>query len=307
MPWPEASHGPGRAHPFRTARQIIDWGLKGASIFNRKKPLCKNTLARLAAGLKKFGGVNAQPFLMMMNGTTECHINACVRSVDEPLPTVTCNPHATLVEPFVMKYHGNHKGRGDGAERNNSVDEPLPTQDTSNRMCLVEPFIQHLTHHGADAPRCHSVDEPLPTVTGAHRGEMALVEPYLVQTDQTGGNGACIHGLDKPVPTVVSKQNLLLVEPLVLKYYKTGRCRPVDAPLDTVTTKARFMLVECKTGREVAEIDILTRMLQPHELGAAHSFPGHYKFTGNKEDQTKQIGNSVPVELAAAHARALFV
>jgi DNA (cytosine-5)-methyltransferase 1 len=66
------------------------------------------------------------------------------------------------------------------------------------------------------------------------------------------------------------------------------------------------MLVECKSGREVAELDILTRMLQPHDLAAAHSFPKSYQFTGSKEAQTKQIGNSVPVELAAAHAAMLM-
>lgn len=306
VPWPAESHGPQRGKPWRTARQIIDWKLKGKSIFDRKNPLCDNTLARMAAGLKKFGEVNAEPFLVMLNGTTKTHIEASARSVDEPLPTVTCSHHIKLVEPFLMKYHGNHAGRSDGDKRNKSVDEPLPTQDTSNRLCLVEPFIQHLTHHGEHSTRCHSVDEPLPTVTGAHRGEMALVEPFIVQTDHTGGNGACIHGLDKPLPTVVTKQNMLVVEPLVLKYYKTGRCKPVDAPLDTITTKARVMLVECHSGREVAEIDIRTRMLQPHELGAAHSFSKQYVFTGNKEDQTKQIGNSVPVKLARAHARVLL-
>ena len=80
----------------------------------------------------------------------------------------------------------------------------------------------------------------------------------------------------------------------------------MQEPLDTVTTKARFMLVEALSGREVAELDIRTRMLQPHELAAAHSFPKGYRFVGNKEEQTKQIGNSVPVEMAAAHAEAVL-
>jgi len=120
-----------------------------------------------------------------------------------------------------------------------------------------------------------------------------VVEPILIQTN-------------KPLPTVVSKQNLMLVEPMLMKFYKTGRCKPVNQPLDTVTTKARFLLVECQFGREVAQLDIRTRMLQPHELAAAHSFPKNYKFTGTKEDQTKQIGNSVPVKLAEAHAYSLL-
>jgi len=98
---------------------------------------------------------------------------------------------------------------------------------------------------------------------------------------------------------------MIIVEPMVMKYYKTGRCKSINSPLDTVTTKARFMLIEPISGDTVG-LDILTRMVQPHELAAVHSFPKHYKFTGNKADQTKQIGNSVPVELATAHAEAVL-
>ena len=47
-------------------------------------------------------------------------------------------------------------------------------------------------------------------------------------------------------------------------------------------------------------IDILLRMLKPSELAAAHSFPKDYVLTGNRSDQVKQIGNSVPVMTAAA-------
>lgn len=297
--WPEATHGPGRGKPYRTARECIDWSLKGRSVLERR--LCDNTMERIAAGLRKFGGANAEPFLVLLRGTSKRQVDGSARSVDEPLPTITAGGgHAVLCEPFIASYHGG----ADGKERTHSVDAPLPTQDTSNRFALVEPFIAHVTHHGKRP--CHSLDAPLPTVTGAKRGEMILVEPFIAQTDQVGGNGAYVRSLDGPLATVVSKQNMMLVEPLLLKYYKTGRCKQVDRPLDTVTTKARFMLVECEGGREVAELDIRTRMLQPHELAAAHSFPSGYKFTGNKENQTTQIGNSVPVKLAAAHAEVVL-
>lgn len=47
-------------------------------------------------------------------------------------------------------------------------------------------------------------------------------------------------------------------------------------------------------------IDIRIRMLKPSELAAAHSFPPDYVLTGNRGEQVKQIGNSVPVMTAAA-------
>jgi DNA (cytosine-5)-methyltransferase 1 len=89
------------------------------------------------------------------------------------------------------------------------------------------------------------------------------------------------------------------VEPFLVKYYGNEKsAESVNDPLDTVTTKDRFMLVEPTTRRPVAELDIRFRMLQPHELAAAMSFPKGYQFTGTKCDQVKQIGNAVPVQLA---------
>lgn len=306
--WPEPSHGAGRAEPHRTAREIIDWALKGESIFNRKKPLCANTLRRIAAGLQKFGGEAAEPFLVMLRGTSPSHIPASARSLDDPMPALTANgTHACLVEPFI--YSANHgedpKPRGTVERRVKSLDVPLPSLTTSGGFALCEPFIvpPEGFFRGNTAK---SLDAPLITITGSRGRAIQLVEPILVQTDQTGGNGNYARSIDRPIGTVVSKQNTLLVEPLILKYYKTGRCKPLTEPLDTVTTRDRFMLVEAKSGRTVAELDIRTRMLQPHELAAAHSFPKSYRFTGNKEDQTKQIGNSVPVELAAAHAKVVL-
>jgi DNA (cytosine-5)-methyltransferase 1 len=43
-------------------------------------------------------------------------------------------------------------------------------------------------------------------------------------------------------------------------------------------------------------------MLKNHELKKAHSFPDDYVLKGNVTEQTKQIGNSVPVRLAKALA-----
>jgi DNA (cytosine-5)-methyltransferase 1 len=98
----------------------------------------------------------------------------------------------------------------------------------------------------------------------------------------------------------VSRADLLFarVQPLLTKYYGTASsAQSVDDPLDTVTAKARFALVEPKA--EGQRIDIRFRMLQPHELAAAMGFD-NYNFTGNKTEQVKQIGNAVPVREAKA-------
>jgi DNA (cytosine-5)-methyltransferase 1 len=50
-------------------------------------------------------------------------------------------------------------------------------------------------------------------------------------------------------------------------------------------------------------------MLEPKELARAMGFPDTetaYEFAGNKTEITKQIGNAVPVNLAAALVGALM-
>jgi len=256
--WPEPSHGaPGNLYglqPYRTAREVIDWSIKGKSIFGRKKPLAPSTMARIAAGLKRYGGANAKPFLVMLYGTGEA------RDIDRPMPTITGG--------------GNHTG-------------------------LCEPFVVTLTHNGGDDNRAHSIDKPMPTITGAHRGEMALVEPFLL------GQQSCAapRDVDQPVPTIATAGAISLVEPFLVKYYGAGEgVSSTDDPVPTITTKDRFGLVEI-SGKY--QIDIRFRMLQPHELAAAMSFE-NYTFTGTKTQQTKQIGNAVPVRLAQALCTSLM-
>lgn len=254
--WPEPSHI-GRWKP---ARDIIDWSIKGKSIFNRKRPLSANTLRRIEAGLRKFGG---EAFLVKLRGTEDSHLNNGAQSVGSPVPTITAG--------------GLHFG-------------------------VAQPFLMHVTHHGKRPG--HSVDKPLPTITCAKRGEMALIEPFLVRTDQTGANGICAHSIDGPAPTIDCRGALGVVEPFLVKYYSTGGAHPVSEPMDSITTRDRFALVEDKSAG--SRLDIHFRMLQPAELAGAMGFPPDYQFTGSRESQVKQIGNAVPVRTAAALCKALL-
>jgi DNA (cytosine-5)-methyltransferase 1 len=323
--WPETSHG-GAKSPYHTAREIIDWDLPGESIFRRKKALAPKTLARIAAGIRKYGGENAEPFLTMLYGSND------VRSVDRPCPTITASGnHIGLVQPFLVKFHGDHDGKKDGERRTHSLDLPIPTLDTSNRFGLVEPFIIHTNHDGGD--RSHDVNDPLPTITCGHRGEMALIEPFVIgqqscsaprtvdeplPTIATAGAIALVEpfitimkgqsktrSIDEPIPALTTNAHLYLCEPFITQYNGKSENQGVEEPLNTITTRDRFGLVE-PTADERGVLDIRFRMLQPHELAAAMSFDKGYTFEGNKTEVVKQIGNAVPVRLAAALCGALI-
>jgi DNA (cytosine-5)-methyltransferase 1 len=195
--WPQATHMDGAANllgcqPWRTARDIIDWSLPGASIFNRKKPLADATMRRIAAGIEKYWKDCARPFLAVLYGTSTA------QSLNMPLSAVTASgAHHALIEPFIITV--NHSG---GDNRNFSLDRTMPTICAGGKS------------HG-------------------------LVEPFL--------EPSAAHGLD-----------------------------------------IRF------------------RMLKNHELKLAQGFPKEYGITGNTTEQTKQIGNAVPVKTARALALAVM-
>lgn len=99
------------------------------------------------------------------------------------------------------------------------------------------------------------------------------------------------HMLITPVPGPA-------VQPLLVQYYGNGHAIPVTVPVPTLTTKDRYAVI----GTDGNGFELGYRMLQPEELAAATGFPKEYRFTGNKSEIVKQIGNAVPPDFA----RALF-
>lgn len=296
--------------PWRPAREIIDWGLPGHSVFldaadvraaglNIRRPLAANTLRRIEAGVRRYWGQWAEPFLVLLRGTADGQVDNSVRGVGEPVHTVSAGgSHVGLCRPFLVKYHG-----GDRLERVFDTGAPILTQDAGgNRFGLVRPLVLPQDARGI----VRTVDDGLPTITST--GSHALLCPLVVSTGQTGG-GHRVRTADEPIPTMVGKAEHCLVEPFVVKFYGTGQACRVDGPLATVTTDDRFGLVRpmvVDRGGQRYLLDILFRMLTPAELAAAHSFPDKYRFAGTKSEVVKQIGNSVPVRTAGALCGAML-
>jgi DNA (cytosine-5)-methyltransferase 1 len=218
-------------HPWRPAREIIDWSLKGKSIFNRKKPLAPKTLARIHAGAVKFGW--PEPFLVILRN------HMAGQSVEQPVPTIAAGgTHIGLAQPITLSQHNS------GAPR--STDDPLPTITTGGaaaedhpgcaRPMLAEPVIVS-PRHGKDGagPRPRDVGQPLPTIT-AGGSQMAIVEPFILSRQGEGSP----RSVEDPTPTQCAKHSHVLVS----SYYgaSTG-CQNVEEPLPTVTTKDRFGIV----------------------------------------------------------------
>lgn len=225
-------------------------------------------------------------------------------SVDEPLPAVTGHGAGALVtsklEGFVVGID-HHGGNGDQLR---SASDPLSTISTKARHCVAEPYLVQVAHGNGkerqgDIRRSRSLNEPMPTVCG-NRGDMALCEPSLLPQH----SGGVLRPVSEPMPTVATDGAIGLIDACLVKFYGTAtdQAQSVDAPLDTVTSKDRHALVRwaVRIKGETYLLDIRFRMLQPHELAAAQGFRKSYKFTGNKSEQVKQIGNAVPRRLARA-------
>jgi DNA (cytosine-5)-methyltransferase 1 len=292
--WPQITHIDGTENllgyqPWRPARDIIDWSIPGTSIFDRRKPLADATIRRIAAGIEKYWKDYAKPFLAVLYGTSTAE------SLDMPLSAVTTSgAHHALVEPFVTAI-----GQNSSVDRSRSLDEPLSTVVGKQEHCLIEPFITRYqgSHEGeADGDnRNHGITRPLPTVDTSNR--YGLVEPLIVEYYGNGG----AEPVSLPVKTITTKDRFALLEPLLTDFRFSNTPYPVSNTFNTVVTKSHIGLIEPSIK---PRLDIRFRMLKNHELKKAQGFPNDYVITGNTTEQTKQIGNAVPVNTAKALALA---
>lgn len=254
----------------------------------------------------------AEPFLVELRGSGPRDHTA--KSIDDPCGTVTANGnHHAIAQPFLV----NMKGQSDAAD----INAPAPTVTAhAPHLYMAEPFLVK-TANGAngsgEGSRTKSLDEPMPTVCG-NRGDVALIEPFIMSA---GGPECGARPVSEPVGTVLTRDHRALVEPCLLPQQSAGALRSVNDPAPTVAAAGAIALVDpllIDLGgnpgkRPIVELDgkryhldIRFRMLQPHELALAQGFPRHYRFTGTKSDQVKQIGNAVPRRLARALVAAVL-
>ncbi len=248
--------------PWKPAREIIDWSIKGRSIFHRKKPLAPKTLARIYAGAERHDW--PEPYLVILRN----HMAA--QGIDAPVPTIAAKgQHIGIAEPVIVNMKG--KSTATAAEeplptqtahaahlftaepvivngrRGNQAkpvsEAPVPTLDTKGGVWLAEPIM--LSQHNSGAPR--GVDEPLPTITTGGAGTEGrpgcarpmLVEPFILSQ----ASGGAARSVNEPIPTQTTGGNGAS-HALITSYYGASEWSgDASDPLPTVTTKDRFGLV----------------------------------------------------------------
>ncbi|MBT9370291.1 DNA cytosine methyltransferase [Rhizobium sp. CSW-27] len=325
--WPEPTHGrpddpdviAGRKQPWPIIGDYIDYSIPCPSIFddsqtikalygiNAKRPLAKNSEARIARGFDRFVLKAKRPYLVNLTH------GGRVEDLNEPARVITAahRGEKALIAP-VLTY-----AQQGGANR--SMREPSHTITASGKdqnavMCAF------MAQHNNDSRRIGGVNPGRPmdapastlTQTGSHQ---QLTAAYIARDFGTSTG----HALDRPCGTVMpdGQGKTRLVMPCLQSYYETGEGSRTDEPMRTATTKPRHAHIEAAVdvppfteaqaarARQVADflrahgvwddrefvtldidgicfvvVDIGMRMLTPRELYNAQGFPPDYRIDG---------------------------
>ena len=197
--WPEPTHAENpetdlfgtKLKKWRAIRECLDFDDIGRSAFNRPKPLAEKTMRRIADGMRKYCGIDLQPFLVKMYGTGKSN------SIDKPIRAQTCVPKDYICTPFIVEHTNNGKPR--------TVDKPIPAQTTKDHLSLITPMV--LGQQGG--AECRPIDRPVPTI--ATSGAIRLITPFVVDN----ANGGIIRGADEPINTVTVKDQHMGVFPML--------------------------------------------------------------------------------------------
>ncbi len=227
--------------------------------------------------------------------------SARTRPADEPLSTVVSKNEHLLVSPTLIQYHSETT---ENEVRGQEVTEPIMTIDTNPRYALACAHIMK-NYAGGYTGAGTKADAPLDTVTAVDHNSLVTANLITLRKNMDGQK------VDEPISTIsCSGAHHAEVQAFLVKYFSTGKAKPVDEPLDTVTTKDRFALVTVH-GEEYVIADIRMRMLQPKELFKAQGFPDDYiidrDYEGNEYSKSKQVarcGNAVTPPVATALVRA---
>ena len=263
---------------------------------------------------------DAQPFMLGQQS------GSAPRDTDQPTRTISTAGAISLVRPSIILYYGQSDAQ--------AVETPLSCITAKARKHgLVQPTL--VEYYGnSDAA---DVDQPLPTVTA--RARHGPANPTLIQVNhgngQQGdrGNDRRVRSVQDPLPSITTSPGLGLAQPCIVPNFgervdQKPRTHDIRHTVPAITSRGADNLVVPRLDRaenqqESTEaidprrlvfvdgqpylLDIRFRMLQNDELARAMGFDDEetqYEFHGNVGEVTRQIGNAVPVNLAAALVRA---
>jgi DNA (cytosine-5)-methyltransferase 1 len=309
--WPKPTHAKNpvknsmygeELEKWKAVKDVLNFGDKGESIFNRRKPLSDKTLQRIYAGLVKYVAGGQTSFISKYFSGLASHQ---VKSINKPAGVITTIDHHSLVQPeFLLKYNSMNQ---EGKHTPPSVEDPAPVVAAQSRLGLVQ--TEFIAAYYGNGDNTTSIERPCPTVVTKDRFAVVQAEPFIMPTNydnqpksiddplQTitanrkwhylvnpswGGNPGSV---ESPCCVVVARQDKA---PLYLIEVNEGE---VSVPVYEDDTEAMIQVKQFMAAFGI--VDIRMRMLRVDELLRIQGFPEGYQLDGTQTDQKKFIGNSV--------------
>ncbi|PRA13301.1 DNA methyltransferase [Arthrobacter sp. MYb211] len=256
------------------AAHAIDWTIRGQRIGDRKKALADKTMARIKAGLEKYGSAR-----IAIDAVRGSQILADVDS--EPFATQTTAYTRGLLTPLIV-----NNLSGSDSTRTDTVDGTLRTLVAGG---LHESLL--IPVEGRDGKYAQLVHEAMRTQTTRNETGL-LTTPGHHMLMEYYGNGVT-HPLSKAIPTIPTVDRFAMITTMrgTAENQLSNSSRPTSDPLGTLTAGGNHHGLTEWTVEDINECEF--RMLEPHEISAGMAFPKDYIMTGNKREQVKQAGNAV--------------
>lgn len=246
--WPERTHAPrdseevktGKALPWRSAAEIIDWDIPCYSVFagkqelkekygvNTVRPLAENTMRRIIRGVDKFTIRSGKPFIVPTGYGERQGQSPRVHDIDAPVSTVVSTTKQNLCRPVLSPFTFSNTGFSVGAGAGN----PVHTIRTSGGQILAAAnLIQYHTEQ-TESARTNGMKLPMPTVDASNR--YALTTAQLVEYFGTG-RPIDVSG---PLHTVTSHDREAIACAHVVEFKGQDIGQTLEKPLRTITASA---------------------------------------------------------------------
>jgi DNA (cytosine-5)-methyltransferase 1 len=291
--WPDVTHGPGYATPWRSAAECIDYSIPCPSIFmdaqeatelyratgiKCKRPLVDNTLARIGRGMWEHVIRQSDPFIIPVTHPRDER----VYDIHDPFRTVTGanrGEFAFVAPGLVQTGYGERPGQ---KPRCLDLHQPLGTiisggTGGNGKHALVAAFLsKHYSEREGGWNGSSSLATPFGAVTS--RDHHALTTSLLMKLKGTSPEhlNASIHHPMAPLHTIAANGNHHAeVRAFLTRYNGQSTGQDLRLPFSTLDCNDRFGLVN--VAGELYEIgDIGMRMLIARELYRANGFPDSY-------------------------------
>jgi DNA (cytosine-5)-methyltransferase 1 len=291
-----------------SCREHINTHDHGVSIFGRefnpnirkhqRKPLCKNSLRRIAGGIKKqFPDV--YQFLAKYHAGENPERSY---SLDEPIKTIDTSNRHQLVTVDNGQFIQDHCQ----TDNYQNVDQPLRPQLTwqTKQLVTMEKLRFIMDHCHSD--KLQSLNEPLGIQTTRQTKQLVnidLEEPFITQYY---GGSIQSNNLDEPINTIPCRDThqLIRVEKMqfIAKYFNNWNnpelsTESLNDPLSAVLGTNKHQLITI-----LDDFDIKARFLNKEELAGCSTFPrdyfSHPELKLSEKSAIQLIGNAVPPKWA---------